>query len=337
MEANLAEIKIRGKAVKAPSTLINAKTVVVTGKWIRIAAVHDEEWLEGQVVDAPELFIAKLKESKLKADMLTFVQKLPHTQPKYKYHVEWDNTAAIPITSFQHWWEKRLPQVTRKNIRRAGKRGVVAKIVEFNDELVKGIVDIHNDSPIRQGIPFAHFGKEFDVVKEDYGTYLDRSDFIGAYYEGELIGIIKLLQMGEIASIMQILTKTQHYEKRPTNILIAKAVEVCERKGISFLVYGKYIYGNKIQSSLTEFKRRNGFEKILLPKYYIPLTLKGRVAIRFKLHLGLLGILPGGVISFLRALRSRYQQIKVLHLKSPGRLQIPGQDHQLRDEQDEGG
>ena len=40
-------------------------------------------------------------------------------------------------------------------------------------------------------------------------------------------------------------------------------VEVCEAKGISHLIYGMYNYGNKRNSSLLEFKIRNGFEEYL--------------------------------------------------------------------------
>src|SRR6185295_20285249 len=83
-------------------------------------------------------------------------------------------------------------------------------------------------------------------------------------------------------------------------------VEFCEQKGISHLVYGQFIYGNSRQSSFLEFKRRNGFEQVNFPKYYIPLTTKGRFALRFKLHRGLSGVLPLGLLIFLVTLRSRF-------------------------------
>ena len=35
-------------------------------------------------------------------------------------------------------------------------------------------------------------------------------------------------------------------------------------KGVSHLIYAKFIYGNKRRSSLVEFKRRNGFQQIKL-------------------------------------------------------------------------
>jgi hypothetical protein len=316
MRSIYTDIYVKGKWIKVPSTRIDDRTVVVTGRFISTAAVHDESWLEGQVVENPENFIHKLKTSKLNADIFTFVQKIPDTQPKYKYHFEWDNVAAIPITTFKEWWEKRLPQVTRKSVRRAAKRGVTSKVSEFNDELINGIIGIHNDTLLRQGVPNADYGKDFNVVKEEYSSYLDKSLFIGAYLESELIGIIKLVQMGQLASIMQIISKTTHYDKRPTNVLITKAVEVCEKKGISFLIYGKYVYGNKADSSLTEFKRRNGFEQINMPRYYIPLTLKGKIAINLNIHLGLLGILPSNVISFLRKLRSKWYNIKAKNINT---------------------
>ena len=332
METDLAEIKLRGKAIKVPSTCINNKTVVVTGKWVRMAAVYDEDWLEGQVVDDPEVFIKKLKERNLRADIFTFAQKIPNTKPMFKYHMEWDNVAAIPITSFKDWW-KQVSTDMRKDLKRADKRGVVVKTVEFNDELVKGLIGIHNDSPIRQGVPFAYYRMEFDDLKKGYGTYLDRSEFVGAYHRDELIGIIKIVYVGELACLMEIFTKSSHYDKRPTNALIAKAVEICEKKGKSYLTYGQYYYGNKRKSSLVDFKHRNGFERILFPRYYIPLTFRGKIIIKLKLHLGLHGILPGNLIFFLVNVRSKFYQRILPRSESAVKVEMPRQGEKLGDDQ----
>ena len=45
------------------------------------------------------------------------------------------NSAAIPITNFNDWWEKRLPQETRKNVRRASRRGVTTRVVSMDGVL----------------------------------------------------------------------------------------------------------------------------------------------------------------------------------------------------------
>ena len=112
----------------------------------------------------------------------------------------------------------------------------------------------------------------------------------------------------------------KHYDKRPANALIAKAVEICAQKGISHLVYYSYIY-NDPKSSLTEFKRRNGFEKVLLPRYYIPLTAKGKIALNLGLHRGLVKTIPNPLLSHLLRFRSLWNahRVKAVEGDSVGR------------------
>ena len=93
--------------------------------------------------------------------------------------------------------------------------------------MVRGIVEINNESPLRQGRRFPHFGKSFEEVKKDYSSFLDRSDFICANHGAELIGILKVVYRGDIASILQLLVKSRHQDKRPANALLAKAMEIC--------------------------------------------------------------------------------------------------------------
>jgi hypothetical protein len=93
------------------------------------------------------------------------------------------------------------------------------------------------------------------------------------------------------------------------NALLAKAVEVCSQKGISHLVYGKYSYGSNPNTTLAEFKRRNGFERMNFPRYYVPLTLKGRLALMLKLHRSLTQLLPPGLAAFLIKVRAKLSSI----------------------------
>ena len=85
--------------------------------------------------------------------------------------------------------------------------------------------------------------------------------------------------------------------------MIAKAVEICELQGLSHLIYGSFVYYAQ-DTSLTEFKRRNGFEKVMLPQYYVPLTLKGKIAVKLGFHRGLVGNIPRPVLSRLLKIRS---------------------------------
>jgi Acetyltransferase (GNAT) domain len=297
MAENTVEISVKGKWFRVPALAINGNTLIVRGKWIRKAVVHDEQWLTSDI-EAPELCLQALKEERspeLRADIFTFAQKLPTTLPKYEYPMEWDSTAAIRLTSFKDWWEN-LPQETRKNVRRSQKRGLVVGVKELDEDLIRGIADVNNDSPMRQRVPHAHYGKSFDQVKKDQSSFLDRSEFICAYLGNELIGFLKLVYRGNIASILQLLAKPSHQDKRPSNALIAKAVEICEARGMSYLIFGLFNYGHKRDSPLREFKVRNGFEEVLTPRFYIPLTLWGKVCMELGLHRGLIGILPHNVI-----------------------------------------
>ena len=289
--ASTAEIRVKGRNVLVPSTEVDGRRVITSGKRLKLASVKDEDMLEGETVANPASFIQQLKESDLDADVFTFAQKVPDTTPKYGYRFEWDNLAVIPITAFSDWWDKRVEPSVRRAVRKSAKEGVTVRRADFDDALIRGIVHINNETPVRQGKPFWHFQKSFEAVKRENSTYAERNDFLGAYYHDELIGFMRLTYTDRIANIVQLLTMMKHYDKRPANALIAKAVEVCEQKGMSYLMYFNYIY-NDPKSSLTEFKRRNGFEKVLVPRYYVPLSVKGRVAISLGLHRGIAQRIP---------------------------------------------
>ncbi len=282
--------------------VLSHKLVITRRGPIRIAAIQDEEWIEGEPLAEPESFIRSWQ-GKPPGDIFAFARSLPHCEPCYPFHFEWDNVAVAKLGEFSQWWES-LPQETRKNVRRSQRRGVTVARVTFDDQLVRGISDIYNETPIRQGRKFWHYRKNFEQVKAENGTYLNRSEFIGAFFKGKLIGFIKFVMVNNVARIMQIVSMEAHTDKRPTNALLAKAVEICCEKRATHMVYGKYVYGKKENSPVTEFKRRNGFERLSFPRYYIPLTAVGSLAIRCRLHRGLAQLVPEKVTSLFLAARS---------------------------------
>jgi hypothetical protein len=309
MTISPTEIAVKGRFVRVPSAQICGRTVIASGKWLKLAAIQDEELVEGEAVTDPEAFVSQLKENGPNADIFTFAQKLPETTSKYNFRSEWDNLAIIPITTYSEWWEKRVESSVRRAVKKAAKTGIVVKVAEFDDEFVRGIVGINNETPIRQGRGFWHFQKSFDDVKRENLTYPGRNTFLGAYYEGELIGFLRIIYADKLASTVQLLTMMKHYDKRPANALISKAVEVCEQKWMSYLMYCNYVY-NDPKSSLTEFKRRNGFEQVLIPRYYIPLTLKGKIALQLGLHRGFVKRIPKPIVGQLLRLRGYWYERK---------------------------
>jgi hypothetical protein len=308
-ELGLTEIRIKGVDIQVPSVGIDRCTVISTGRWLRHARLFDEELVPRADLPHPDTFLPALHRSPLKADVFSFSQRVPDTAPRFPFHLEWDNWAVAATSSFQRWWDA-LPQESRKNARQAEKRGVVVKAVAFDDALVHGIKRIYDETPVRQGRPFWHYGKSFEAVKKENSTYLDRSLFVGAYVNDALIGFIKIISVDEFATLIQILAMAEHRDKKPMNALLRATMEICEQQGFASLVYGKYHYGTTNDSSLTEFKRRNGFEEIRFPRYVVPLTLQGRAAVSSGLHHGWRHLIPKPVSSLLvkaraKVLRSR--------------------------------
>ena len=96
------EVSIKGRYQRLPAQSINGQIICVKGKWIRVAGVQSEGWLERELVD-PEacLRVLGLGPKTASADIFTFSQKLPERLPKYDYPVEWDSIATLDTTSFQ--------------------------------------------------------------------------------------------------------------------------------------------------------------------------------------------------------------------------------------------
>lgn len=269
-----------------------------------MASVHQEGWMEGEPVEKPEEFVRELRASRVRADIFAFSRRLPETKRSYPYYAEDDNLAAIPLTTYDDWWHKTLSRKARQEVSRAQRLGIVVRTEPWDEPFMRAIVDLFARIPTKQGLPFAYYGKDLDAVRREVSPYAERSAFLGAYHENRLVGYAKIVFMGSVASILNIICDEAYFEKRPANALIARAVETCCQRGAQYLVYGKYSYGNKTNDSLAEFKRRNGFDKIVLPRYYVALSRWGRLALRLRLHRGLHGLLPGKVILFLVKWRS---------------------------------
>jgi hypothetical protein len=224
--SNSVEIHVREKILRVPAAYIDDRTIIVTGRWLRMAVLRDEELVEGEPIPNPPVFMPKLRASGVRADILTFPDRLTQASPRFPYYFEWDNAAVVSTASVDGWWKKIKPDA-RQNARKASKRGVVVRVAQFDQAMVKGIKEIYDEVPVRQGRQFWHYGKSLELIEAENGTYLDRSVFIGAYHNDELIGFLKFTRADGIARVMQILSKTSHYDKKPQNALIAKAVEVC--------------------------------------------------------------------------------------------------------------
>src|SRR5581483_4743623 len=250
------------------------RNIRVQGNLVRLAQPQGDRY---RFLEHPAAVVDDLRHCGTRVDIFSSAQRLPETKPLYPYPMEWDNYAVLQISTFENWWTTQIGFKARNKAKQAEKKGVSLREVTFDESLVRGIWEIYNECPIRQRRRFPHYGKDVQTVHRDEATFLENSVFIGAYHADKLIGIIKLVvdETGRQAGLMNIVSMIRHRDKAPQNALIAHAVRACANRGIQFLVYSRFAYGKKQQDSLSDFKERNGFKRVEVPRYHVPLTRLG--------------------------------------------------------------
>jgi hypothetical protein len=285
------------------------RDIVVSGTAIRTARIDGDGY---RFIEDPATIAAELRRCGQRVDLFSFMQRLPETSPRYRYPMEWDNVAAIELTSYDQWWNEQLGFKARNKAKQAEKKGVMLREVSFSEELARGIWELYNETPIRQGRKFFHYGKTLDTVRREASTFLDCSVFTGAFFEGRLIGFTKVTidETGTQAGLMHIISMVQHRDKAPTNALVAHTVRACAERKLRFLVYANFAYGNKTHDSLSDFKERNAFRRIDVPRYYIPLNPLGDLALHAGLHLSIHHHLPEALMARFRRYRAAWYSRK---------------------------
>ncbi|HYA78643.1 MAG TPA: hypothetical protein VEF91_08010 [Verrucomicrobiae bacterium] len=233
-------------------------------------------------------FIEKLTERDV--DIFTFLERkwccsIPN--PPRTWVKSEDNLGLLEIKDYDAWWSN-VGKKTRNMVRRAEKSGIKVSIVEPDEKFVEGVWKIYNETPIRQERAFPHFGQSLQSVAWNI-SLTKNSTFIGAFLQDELVGFIQIVYGDNIAIVSQILSMQKQWDKAVNNALLAKAVEVCAVKGERWLMYGRM---GELHPSLDKFKESNGFVKFRITRYYVPITWKGKVAIRLGLHKELKDALP---------------------------------------------
>lgn len=306
------EISVKGLKKSFSAWEIEGVTVVNKGNVFKTAEIFDEYWIEKDSLPNPEIIISALRKKQDKPNLFTFAQRVPDTEPLYNYLFEWDNVAVLPVETYDYWIKNQVSSSARRNIKASMKRGVKVSVSDYNEEYIRGIMSIYNESPIRHRKRFWHYGKNFETVKRENGTYRKRSTYLAAYYEDEMIGYLKIVWDKNVGAIMQILSRMAFFDKRPNNALLAEAVRQCDRKGVEYLLYESFTYGKKGIDSLTRYKKNHGFIQMNIPRYFVPLNWKGSIAIKLGLYKSIKERMPEMLIAPMRELRTRWYEHKIL-------------------------
>lgn len=276
--------------------VVDGKSIAISGRIFNIARLK-HEWFE--FLEDPAGTIAELEKHRRGCDVFTFLQERSDSR-SFSYHKESAHGAVLRVSTYQKWW-KAIDYSVRNKIRKAEKSGVELRNECLNDNFIRGVEQIYNESPIRQGRPFRHYGKDFPTIKGNLGTVPDYTFFIGAYHGEELIGFMKLYQGQDILRTVHIIAKLSHRNKPVQDALIAKAVKICEEKSVNFLHYGDWSRGG-----LGAFKIKHGFERFEFPRYFKSLTTKGSLMLKLKLHHDVREYVPARWTDNLATLRNRW-------------------------------
>jgi hypothetical protein len=286
---------------------VSGREISIKGRILRIASPHGDRY---RFLDDPARVIEGLRTCGVRVDLFTFAQRLAKSEPEFSHPVEWDNLAVLHVSTFDNWWTHQIGFKARNKAKQAEKNGVMVREAPFDNALVAGIREIYNECPIRQRRHFPHYGKNFETVRREEATFLDSSIFIGAFFDGELIGFVKLVvdETCTQAGLMNIISMVRHRDKAPQNALIASAVRACASRDIRYLVYSKFDYGSKERDGLRDFKERNGFRRVDTRQYYVPLTTLGWAAFRLGFHHRMAERIPEAVGGRLRDLRAAWYE-----------------------------
>ena len=165
-------------------------------------------------------------------------------------------------------------------VRKSQKCGVEVREIHAGDsKFADGVFKIHRESPVRRGRFFKAYNTPYEWFKRVYEDIPPNDILLGAYLHDEVVGVLRAVVGETFADIQTILGLMKHFDKAIMNALISGAVSVCSKRGIRYLAYMKM--GD---DDLSAFKRHNGFEKKLVPRYYVPLTILGKIVLKLGLH-----------------------------------------------------
>ena len=88
--------------------VIDGKGIAVSGRFPRIARITAEYY---EYVAEPQAFIDKLKATRCRADVFTFLQETPDREPKHRFHHEAESISVVRISTFEQWWSSRRRRI----------------------------------------------------------------------------------------------------------------------------------------------------------------------------------------------------------------------------------
>lgn len=215
------------------------------------------------------------------ADLFTFIQRSflgTALEKRYNFFSDFEPIGLLRINSYSEWW-KLATHSARRYVKKGFQKGLKIEVVEIDDEFIRSALRIYNETPVRQGRKYTGFGLSKADLRIKFSN-MENSEILGAYFEKELIGLLWISYGDKVAAFRSFLSLLKCRDKYPNNALLAESVQRCCAKGYHFLTYGNMGY----LPSLDFFKSSHGFRIFPVPRYYVPLSTKGQLAIKLKVY-----------------------------------------------------
>ncbi|MES2467153.1 MAG: hypothetical protein V4675_07625 [Verrucomicrobiota bacterium] len=287
--------------------VILRKELLVSGSFFRTARLR-HEWCDF-LENVPE-FIQALAQRPLHADLFTFVDELHVEVARHSYHAEPISIAILPVESYAKWWDG-MGFKARNKVRKAQKSGAEVRVIELNEMLARGVEKIYNECPIRQGRKFYHYGKRSPEILTELSSFPDESIFVGVYLHEELIGFMKLFKGQAVLRTVHIIATIQHRDLNVMDLLIAKAVELCDLHQVRSLQYGSWTDGG-----IGAFRSKHGFKPVTLSRYFVPLNWRGAFMLKTMLHHPLRERLPTSLVEQYKVVRHKWNTLHLSKMKA---------------------
>lgn len=247
-------------------------------------------------------------------DLFTFIERSFLDNNKLKRQKQLfsdpEPIGLLKISSYDEWF-RSITHNARWQTKKGIRVGLKTKVVDIDDTFTKSAFKIYNETPIRQGRKYSGYGLSLMDVKLKFSN-MKGSEVIGAYFEDEQVGLIWISYGDRVAAVNSFLSLLSHREKYPNDVLLAATVRRCVEKGYHYLAY----WNMGFNPGLDFFKKSHGFKVFNVPRFYIPLSYRGELAIKLKLHRPFEHSMPMWLVRPLLPLYNKGSKfIPVKHLK----------------------
>lgn len=280
--------------------VIEGRELSIKGSFLSTARLR-HEWCD--FVPEPASMASAIQSHRI-ADLFTFVTDVGHTGNGYPYHNEPVGVAVLPLTTYEAWWEE-IGKKKRNQIRKAQKSGVELRPCKLDTAFAQAVEPIYNECPVRQGRKFYHYGQTAAEIEAELSSFPEQTILVGAFVDNVMVGFMKLFRAEHALRIVHILAKLSERDKCVMDALIGKAVELCIEHKYRFLQYGSWT-----DNGIGAFRTKHGFQRIEVPRYFVPLNWRGRLILTLKLHRPVRERLPDAVVNPLMKLRARWNALR---------------------------